>query len=141
MITAADFKDPKHVWRVKGENFTVEVSRHMEVPLESFERSGPYRWCVYAYVYPDHWLFPQFDPESKSIYHGCISDAPLHGGSSYFRRHFDGETVRSIQFGCDYNHSGDAYYTTLENQKDALSVFGDACRLHDWLTTNCLELP
>lgn len=135
MITADSFKEPKHIWSISGAGFAVQVSRHVvTIPEEDISRQGPYRWAVYGFVYPSHPLFPKFDPNSYTIYQSSVSEAPLHGGCSFFQKHLGGNgEITSFQFGCDYNHLYDDCYTRFKTKDDALSIFGDACRLHDWL--------
>jgi hypothetical protein len=135
--------DWKHsdCWRVTdNRSFTVEV-KHWEVKLLEpdsgcYDRDGGQRWAVYAYLYPAHPHFKNFD-ETDRMWQDAACAMPFHCGPSYLRRHVvvrDGkpETV-SIQVGADYNHDGDWPYTQDRTQDDAIDVFDDAEELVEWL--------
>jgi hypothetical protein len=121
----------KEIWRKNGKNFCVEVIRH-SVDLYEHERTGPNRWCVYAYIYPEHWLFAEFS--GNDMFQAASTILPLHGGPSLFRRHVDEHgAVTSVLVGADYNHLGDDEYTFCDDEEDARSVFNDADDLVEWL--------
>ena len=110
----------KREWKLEGKHFNLVVSCHEE-DRSQFSYDGPYRWCIYVYVYPKYKLFGEFDPD------GGMWDQPgpqMHGGYTYFRPHYakDG-TITSFQIGCDYNHIYDDHHTR-EFMND--TVFRDA---------------
>lgn len=77
--------DHKDLWRKRGADFLVEVSRHSEPVREEsgcFDAEGPHRWCVYAYVYPKHPHFANFDGTDR-MSQDAASALPLHGGPSF----------------------------------------------------------
>ena len=115
----------KDTWRKTGENFVVEIE-HRTVPKdENNYNKGNDRWNVYAYIYPDHWLFPKFS--GKSIWQPATDCLPLHGGCTYLRYHYNSENeCTSIQVGSDYNHDGDSCFTTFSTIEEARQVVEDA---------------
>ena len=121
----------KDEWKKMGPDmserpFSVLVSRH-EGLVEPEFGSGPHRWCVYAYIYPGHPLFADFDTKGEMFQDAC-SGLPLHWGPSFFRPHFgaDGEEVSAFQVGSDYNHLHDEAFTMCATRDDAKLVFDDA---------------
>jgi hypothetical protein len=126
----------KELWRKSGENFMIEISRHEVSVSESacFDSEGPHRWCVYAYIYPEHPHFSAFDG-SEDMRQDAATCLPLHCGPSFFRKHLNakGETT-SYQVGADYNHLYDWSFTQHANPEDAAEVFSDAQDLFDALT-------
>ena len=122
----------KDEWRRNGKNFAVVVSRHMESTIGG---DGPNRWCVYAYIYPKHPYFSEFD-QAGPMYQNAASAMPLHGGPSLLEfPMYDGK-VSSAKVGADYNHIYDDAFTHYATKDDAYEVFRDAEKLFDWLT-NC----
>lgn len=117
---------PSQSWFIRSKTFSVEVKLHSENPAFNDGFGGEFRWCVYAYIFPKHPLFPKF--ESDQIYQDATEIMPLHCGCSYLKRSAD-----VVKVGCDYNHLHDDFYTHLEGPEDALSVFNDANELFDWL--------
>ena len=96
----------KDLWISRHDKFAVEVSRHIGQAHEELGL-GPNRWCVYAYVYPEHPLFESIDLNG-GMWQSALVDLPLHGGCSFFKVHQEfGGKVTSAQIGCDYNHYGD----------------------------------
>lgn len=127
----------KDLWSKRGNGFCVEVSHH-SVPLSSISPElGEHRWCVYAYIYPDHPHFAKFDG-SDSFFQDACQELPLHGGvisnASYLRYHYttDGK-MTCVQVGQDYNHLHDEQFTHLAPAKAAVVLF-DGDRLFRWLT-------
>lgn len=119
----------KDEWKRSGRNYLVSVSRHSVERIEEaacFDSEGPHRWAVYAYVYPNHPLFPRFNPEAGI--HGQPS-LPGHWYASFFRAHHDKDGITAYQLGWDYNHDGDWMFTQMETSSDAFEVFADAERL------------
>lgn len=122
----------KEVWTKRNETFAVEVSRHEALP---YSVCGKFRWCVYAYLYPNHPLFSEI--KSGKEYDPPICDMPLHGGCSFLdANRNDSGGITSWKIGCDYNHLGDDHYTHMETKDDAMSVFMDAERLITYLSEN-----
>lgn len=125
----------KELWRKWDKYFSVEVSRHEEAVPEQghcYDSEGPHRWCVYAYVYPGHPLFAQFDA-SKSMW--SQPAMPGHGGVSFYKPHLDHKTqaITSHQIGWDYNHLHDWRFTQMASPDAAHVVFSDAQELFDFL--------
>lgn len=114
----------RHLWIKRGITFAVEVSRY-----DTFPDPGPYKWAVYAYIYPRHPHFSQF--EGDSIFQDAASVMPLHRYCSllwYYR--VNSEEVNSIKVGADYNHFGDDF--TFE-ETPPQKVVDDANILYRWL--------
>jgi len=118
----------KKTWKKRGTDFLIEVSCHsVDMPEEPccFDSEGPYRWAVYAYIYPKHPLFGEF--ELDSIYQEQTSRMPFHGGCSYLRHHLmmsDAIEITSVQVGADYNHLHDDYYTRVSpDEADNVEYF------------------
>jgi len=126
----------KDEWQQKSNKFNVTVSRHevMHSPLSSFEPSGVHRWAVYAYIFPVHRLFEQFN-DTDSFYQDVCTAMPLHSGPSYLRRHRgDSGEVTCYQVGADYNHLHDNSFTFMATAEEAYEVFRDAQALFDYLS-------
>jgi len=137
----------KEEWKREGKNFQVVVSRH-EVsvyPYEGhyFDSEGPHRWCVYAYIYPDHQHFANF--EGDDMWQDAASVLGMHAGPSLLRWHYTANGVpMSVQVGCDYNHLHDTHYTRIATEAEAYAVFYDANELFDRLQRmdeRAAELP
>lgn len=142
MVPAVNDWKHKDVWVKRGENFSVEVSRH-EGYVDEMRDMGPHRWCVYVYVYPTHPFFkriaddlaaPVAEGEYKSFYPNMAGYLPLHGGCTFFHVHRNEKNeITSYQIGCDYNHYMDEHYTHLADMDDAFSVFRDAEELKAYM--------
>ena len=133
----------KDIWKRRGHDFLIEVSRH-EVAVDfdqpSWRRDGPHRWAVYAYIYPKHPRFGRF--VGRDLFQPAANDLSLHGCASYLERHYDDDgTQTCIQVGCDYNHLHDEQYTHMETREDAVSVFNDAERLFTLLSDGSGQTP
>lgn len=123
----------KEVWKKSGTNFLVEVSRHSEEYEPADRREGPHRWCVYAYIYPNHPHFKAFN-ENDDLWQDATTYLPGHSYPSYLRRHVDVQgNVTSFQVGWDYHHVGDWMFTHDANQEDAARQFKDAEELFERL--------
>lgn len=123
--------DHKDLWRKRGKNFLVEVSRHTEGDGRD---EGTNRWCVYAYLYPQHPHFAAFDLASNSLFQDAATCMPLHGYPSLVEYpQYDGK-VTSVKVGADYHHLHDTEFTYFDTKEQAGEVFNDAQRLVDWLT-------
>ena len=125
----------KDVWDKKGKHFIVEVKRHEVTPFESggcFDSDGPHRWCVYAYIYPQHPHFSKF--EGPNMWQDAACAMPLHGGPSFLQYPTYEGKVTSVKVGCDYNHLHDTRFTRYAEPKAAHEVFRDAETLYEWLT-------
>jgi len=121
----------KELWTKRGDGFSVEVSHHTVDITEVSE--GPHRWCVYAYIYPQHAMFEEFD--GSDMWQDAALRLPHHCGPSYLKWHCDDEGKKtSVQVGADYNHLGDDEYTHMECSDDAMSVFADAEKLMSFLS-------
>lgn len=125
-------------YKQEGNGFLVMVSHHTVEALDEsgcFDRTGPHRWCVYAYIYPSHPHFKAFDG-TETMWQSAATAMPGHGDPSLVRVHTGPKPTYyagSYQVGWDYNHLHDWSYTQMETPEDALSVFRDADRLFDWL--------
>lgn len=111
----------------------IQVSRH-EVPMpETVQvRLGDHRWCVYAYIYPKHLLFKEF--EGPSMFQDAANKLPLHCGASFLKYHRSEEGVTSVQVGADYSHLHDDHFTYYATMEEASEVFRDAHELANFLT-------
>jgi len=123
----------KDVWTRDGTNFIVQVSRHSVEKVAEYDSTGPHRWCVYAYIYPEHHEFASF--KGPDMWQDAATDLPLHGGPSMLRWHYNtsGEPT-SVQVGADYNHLHDEDFTHMATDDDARKVFADADKLHSALS-------
>jgi hypothetical protein len=118
------------VWRMREKTFAIEVTHHKE---DVFAYYGPHRWCVYAYIYPDHPLFNKLT--GTDLWQSATEDMPMHAYISLMRRHFDEEhAITSYQIGADYNHDGDEIFCSMKTAEEAKLIFDDATVLHEWLT-------
>ena len=124
----------KESWQKRGKNFCVEVHHHTIKHGAAFDTdAGEHRWCVYAFIYPQHPHFAKFGGDSMWQY--AATDLPLHCGCSFLKRHYAPQgKVTSIQVGADYSHLYDAVYTHYADQDEARSVFSDAAALWAWLS-------
>lgn len=121
--------DHKDEWRIRGRDFMVVVSRHTVNPVDYWE--GPNRWAVYAYIYPKHPHFANF--EGPQMFQDAAACMPLHAGPSYLRWHRDEDgNPCSVQVGADYHHLHDDF-THIATKQDAYRIFNDAKDLFDWL--------
>ena len=123
----------KDEWHRHGKDCLVVVRHHTVIPFAAFLSDGVHRWCIYAYIYPKHQKFADFD--GKNIYQPATQNMPLHGGCSFLRWHIDSETKEptSVQVGADYNHYGDDEFLHYATPEDAYEVFSDADALFDFL--------
>jgi len=128
-------------WKLEGKHFLVTVKHHTVDLLPEcgifsgeFSGEGPHRWCIYAYIYPEHPYFVKFDGSEDMCQDAALA-LPLHCGPSFMRAHqrFCSVAICSYQVGCDYNHLYDEHYTNMATQEEARSVFEDAEVLFDWL--------
>lgn len=127
--------DHKDVWRRHGKDFLVTIE-HFTVELREeaacYDSDQGHRWCVYAYVYPKHPHFAEFD--GPQMWQDAATMMPFHGGPSLLRWHRDDDgKPTSVQVGADYNHLHDYRFTQMATQQDAYAVFSDADELFDWL--------
>jgi hypothetical protein len=120
----------KDEWKRQGDTFCIVISRHEGTPIDFTE--GIHRWAIYAYIYPKHPLFKEFDGEK--MFQHATSILPLHWGCSFLRVHNNGKEITSYQVGCDYHHLHDSHYTHYRTKDDASEVFFDADELFDFLT-------
>jgi len=123
----------KDEWSRSGDGFLVQVTRHsIDHASPSFEDGGQ-RWAVYAYIYPAHRLFSEFN--GNNMWQPAALSLPLHGGPSLLRRHRDEDgNPTSVQVGADYNHLYDDKYTHYVTPDAAQSVFADAEELFKFLS-------
>lgn len=125
-------------WKRAGKGFLVTVHHHTAPQLDEpacYDSEGPHRWCVYAYIYPQHPHFAAFDG-TETMFQDAASMLPLHSGPSYLRVHYKypDKAITSYQVGADYNHLYDSAYTRMANETEAFEVFADADQLFDWLS-------
>lgn len=125
--------DHKDVWHRHGKNFLVEVKRHSVAVEEPacFDSDLGNRWCVYAYIYPDHPHFAKF--AGPAMWQDASCEMPLHGGPSLLEYPMYEGKVSSVKVGCDYNHLHDWHFTRMASASQAHSVFADANELYEWL--------
>jgi len=131
--------DKKDEWWKKGNGHLVVVKRHSIQPSNYINdiSDGLNRWAVYAYIYPDHPMFSQFD-KNGPMYQEAANLLPLHGGPSYFEAHEHDGKVTSYQIGADYNHLHDNRFTHIDTPEDVggighFEVFIDAENLFEFL--------
>lgn len=135
------FWDRKEIWRRRGRECCVEISRHYVTTLSEDDHRGPHRWAVYAYIYPPHSLFGGF-LNGTDIFQPAARAMPLHCGPSFLQWHYAADgSVTSIQVGADYNHLGDEIFSISETPSDALQVFLDADRLFRYLHDEHKDAP
>lgn len=125
--------DHKDEWHCRGKDFLIVVKRHTETPsLIDFDQ-GENRWCVYAYVYPKHPHFKNFN--GPNMFQDAAHAMPFHAYPSFLRWHRDDDgNPTSVQVGADYNHLHDEHFTHFADAESAHEVFADAQQLHDYLT-------
>jgi hypothetical protein len=123
--------DHKDLWRKHGKDFLIEVSRHNASPSSIDMEAGPHRWCVYAYIYPKHPHFANFN--GPRMWQDATRDLPLHGGASLLDYPMYEGKVTSAKVGADYNHLGDTEFTHMATKEDAAEIFVDAECLFAWL--------
>lgn len=129
----------KDEWRKAGDGFQIVVTRHSDDSIDAthespFSYEGPNRWAVYAYVYPQHPLFAEFD--GTKMIQPATSKLHLHAYCSYLKYHYsDRENISSVQVGADYHHLNDDRYTFMETCTEASEVFNDAEILYNQLQT------
>jgi hypothetical protein len=121
--------DHKDVWRRRGKDFLIEVTRHSVKPVDHWE--GPHRWAVYAYIYPKHPHFGAFD--GPNMWQDATTALHLHGGCSVLEYPMYGGNVTSVKVGADYHHLHDSEYSFYETPGDAYRVFEDANELFEQL--------
>ena len=117
--------DHKDEWLIRKNTFTVTVTRHN---VHTENDKGHNRWCVYAYIYPTHPHFKNFD--GNYMWQPAALELPLHGflaGPSLLKWHRDNDgSIGSVQVGADYNHIDDERFTFMTTKEEALEVFQDA---------------
>jgi hypothetical protein len=119
-------------WRLHSTNCCVEVVHWLD-DQQQYTETGPHRWAVYAYIYPQHPHFARFS--GNSGLQPATQAMPLHGGATFLRyqcRTATGE-VSSVKVGADYNHLFDEAFTFYATPEQAVEVFDDAAKLLDWL--------
>jgi hypothetical protein len=123
----------KDEWSQSGNGFLVQVTRHsIDHTLPSFD-DGLQRWAVYAYIYPSHRLFGEFN--GNDMWQPAALSLPLHSGPSLLRWHRDEDgNPTSVQVGADYNHLYDDKYTFYITVEAAASIFADAEELFRFLS-------
>ena len=132
-MTGLNSWDAVQEWHRRGENFLIVVRRSIVLDPNSIFFSGPNRWCVYAYIYPEHPIFSSF--EGEDVRQTATSLLPLHHRASQLRWHFNFKKMPcSIQVGADYSHHRDDRFATFETPESAWEVFQDAEKLFDHLS-------
>jgi len=132
VIPLAEFDEVRE-WHLTGNGFHLKVWHTKKKPIPGlaiFDDEGRNRWCVYAYIYPNHPRFKLF--KGDDLYQPATREGIyLHRGCSFCRTHQNekGE-ITSYQIGSDYNHLHDNNYTFLDTAEDALQVFEDATTLY-----------
>jgi len=140
-VSAANW-DHKDVWHRRGTDFLIEVKRHSE-PQSQADRDmgvyceGPHRWCVYAYIYPNHPHFAAF--EGPHMWQDAATQLHLHGGPSLLEYPMYDGKVTCVKVGADYHHLHDERFTRYASREDAYEVFVDADELWTQLQTRADE--
>ena len=129
----------KDEWHRRENAFLVVVKRHSVEPSSYAPYEGPHRWSVYAYLYPTHRLFKDFD--GTNMWQPAAIALPLYGGPSLLRWHTgdDGKPC-SVQIGADYHHLHDEHFSSYAIPSEAWEVFRDANRLFDHLAAEVAAL-
>jgi hypothetical protein len=129
----------KDVWDKRGKHFLVRLRRHSNKQFALVDGEFKYtdidehKWCLYAFIYPDHTLFGNFD--GPDFWQDACGFFDWHGGCTYLEYHRDDESkIVSVQVGCDYNHYLDDRYLYMATKEDAASVFNDADGLFEVLS-------
>jgi hypothetical protein len=122
--------DHKDVWRRRGKDFLLEVTRHAAI---SSEWEGPHRWAVYAYIYPKHPHFSAFS--GPAMYQDASSQLFLHGGPSLLEYPMYEGKVTCVKVGADYHHLHDDRFTHYATATEARDIFEDADELFVQLTS------
>lgn len=137
-------KPTRKIWKLEhpSKKLAVEVSLHAEG--QEYTPGGKGIYCYYLYIYESQvtpeqfselWLkdeVTRWSPESpERITHDYYSlpilkAVELNGGITYYAKHGQVEGHRSVQIGCDYNHSWDSM-----NPPPLEKVIGDALRTAD----------
>jgi hypothetical protein len=123
--------DHKDEWRKSGKGFMVVVSRHNGT-ADVFG-DGPHRWNVYAYIYPKHPSFVEFD--GPHMWQSAATSLPFHGYPSLLEYPMYEGKVTAVKVGADYHHLHDTHFTHYATPQVAYEVFDDAQALFD-----CLQL-
>lgn len=123
--------DHKDVWRRRGQDFLIEISRHTVTPITEPAYEGSNRWCVYAYIYPKHPHFGKFD--GPSLWQDATQVLHLHGDASLVEYPMYEGKVTCVKVGADYHHLHDDRFTHYATPDDAFEVFGDADELFEQL--------
>lgn len=128
--------DKKDLWRLSGSHFLIEVSRHTVINTLSIDtHKGPHRWCVYAYIYPQHPHFKRITGDN--IFQEATLELPLHWLPSLLRYHYNSAgDITSVQIGADYDHIEDIEFTWMKDEIEANECFEDAEHLFEWLEHN-----
>ena len=130
-MTDANKWEHKEEWWKKGKEYLVVVRRHRAVVPDKFNL-GHHRWAVYAYIYPDHPLFGNF--QGPEMFQPAANSLPLHCGPSLLTWHYkDDGKATSVQIGADYSHLHDEHFAFCETPEDASEVFTDAENLFSHL--------
>lgn len=126
-------------WRLECKTHRVEIMHtnlHENLSkeyLDLFRMSGAggHHWTLYVTLFDAHPLFK-----------GCLSNNTAHGlsvvnphcGFQFFEKYLVNDGVTVLKYGCDYNHYGDEYQTTLgiENFEDT-AAYSDALRIFELL--------
>ena len=121
----------KRVYSDRVNLATVEVVRSECTP-SPFLCLGPYRWCLYAYIFPNSSLFEVLLAKGDDYYkYPSRVHEQFHGGLTYTRFDYDGlRNVEAIKIGCDYNHLGDEQHTY---EPDEGTYLDDAEKVVRWL--------
>lgn len=125
--------EKKDEWWKHGKDFMVVVKHHTVKVDEAacYDSDKGHRWNVYAYIYPKHPHFANF--EGPQMWQDASTMMPFHGGPSLLKYPmFDGK-VTAVQVGSDYSHLHDWTFTQAESKEDAYEVFADAEELFNWL--------
>lgn len=121
--------DHKDVWRRRGKDFLIEISRHSVKHDDPWE--GAHRWAVYAYIYPSHPHFSSFS--GGNMWQDATAVLHLHGSCSYLEYPMYDGNVTCVKVGADYNHLHDDRFTNYATPAEAHEVFSDANKLFEQL--------
>ena len=95
--------------------FSVELTCHLGV---EDDWTGPFRWCLYAHIFPSHPLYAELGAEDSAdegtvpLWSTVVQSLPFHKGASYAAKCVE-RTSAYWKLGSDYNHLHDDYFTRL----------------------------
>lgn len=119
----------KDEWKKRGTDFLIMVTRHSDT--DPIAEITEHKWCVYAFIYPEHPYFCKFS--GPHMWQDAACALPLHCGPSLLEYPMYEGKITSVKVGADYSHLYDDRFSHMANRQDAHEVFSDADELYRWL--------